>query len=360
MKLLYQIIRFFVGVIFILSGLIKTNDLIGFSFKIEEYFSPSVLSLSWLSSHSLTLSFLICLSEVVLGLFLICGWKKRFTFTALFSLEIFFAFLTFYSAYYNKVTDCGCFGDAIKFTPWESFFKDIFLLSLTFILFVKRKYLSSFPKIISKIIIFIGFISTSLLGYYTYHHLPLIDFRPYKVGVNIEEQMSYPKDAPLPTFEYLWTFKKDGKSYTVKTQGDYPQTDGEFVSVETHQITAGYTPPIHDFTIEDEGEDLAQSFLQTSKLVMIVAYNIDNSDLSAFANIREFAQRAQNNGYTVIGLTASSDRDFIKKFQLPFSFYFCDETALKTMIRSNPGVLILEKGKIIKKLHYNDVLSFNF
>ena len=141
MKYLVGFSRVFVGILFIISGLIKLNDPMGFSFKLQDYFAPSVLNLEFLVPYALILALLVVIFEVMLGIMLLLGYAKKFTIWSLLAMIVFFTFLTFYSAYFNKVTDCGCFGDAIKLTPWESFTKDVILLVLILILFFGKQYI---------------------------------------------------------------------------------------------------------------------------------------------------------------------------------------------------------------------------
>ena len=141
MKYVVGFSRIFVGILFIISGLIKLNDPVGFSFKLEEYFSPGVLDLPSLAPYALAISLFVVIVEVLLGVFLLIGFKVRFTVWSLLLMIVFFTFLTFYSAYFNKVTDCGCFGDAVKLTPWESFSKDVVLLILIVVLFLGSKHI---------------------------------------------------------------------------------------------------------------------------------------------------------------------------------------------------------------------------
>ena len=136
MKYLTHLLRLFLGITFIISGMIKLNDPMGFSFKLEDYFAPNVLGLPSLIPFALTFAIIVCIVEVVLGVMLLVGYQKKLTLWSLLAMLIFFGFLTFYSAYFNKVTDCGCFGDAIKFTPWQSFTKDIVLLVAALIIFL--------------------------------------------------------------------------------------------------------------------------------------------------------------------------------------------------------------------------------
>ena len=276
MKYIIAIIRLLVGVLFILSGLIKLNDPIGFSIKLSEYFSEEVLNLTFLEPFVLWFALFVVIYEILLGIFLLIGYKTRLTLWGLLLMIVFFTFLTFYSAYFNKVTDCGCFGDAIKLTPWGSFTKDIVLMVLILILFAGIR---SIKPLFSKFgMVFISIFSLSAciwFGYHVINHLPVKDFRPFKVGANIQEGMSIPEEAPKPLVEYNWKFKVDGKEEIYTTNGSYPEVEGEFISVDTRILKEGYLPPIHDFSIEREGEDFTDQMLQEEHLFMIVAFNLE-------------------------------------------------------------------------------------
>lgn len=364
MKYLVWVSRIIVGVLFIISGLIKLNDPMGFSFKLEEYFSPGVLDLPFLTPLALAISIFVVIVEVILGVLLLIGFKPKFTVWSLLLMIVFFTFLTFYSAYFNKVTDCGCFGDAIKLTPWESFTKDVILLVFILILFFGRKYITPlFSPKTNWIVGGVALLACVLFANHVLAHLPSVDFRPYKIGANIQEGMSVPEDAPKPIYEYAWRFKVDGEEQIYVTEGDYPTVDGEFVDVETTQIQAGYEPPIHDFTIEQEGQDYAAELLEEDKLVMVIAYDMAKSDLEAFEEVAEVTAKAKQKGYKVIGMSASSNdmaNKIIDTYGLDFEFYFTDETTLKTIVRSNPAILVLSKGTIRQKVHYNDFDELTF
>jgi hypothetical protein len=288
---------------------------------------------------------------------ILIGYKSKFTVWSLLIITTIFLFLTWYSAYYNKVTDCGCFGDAIKLTPWESFSKDIVLLVLLLIIYFGRNFIQPiFTSNLQKIIVYLTFILCMVFGYYVLQHLPLVDFRPYKIGANIMEGMSYPPNAAQPIFEYRWTFTHNGAEKVIVTNGNFPKDEGEY-TVETIMIQEGYEPPIHDFTMERDGEDFTADLLEEDNLIVVISYSISNSEAEGFVNIKEATDKAIKNGYKVIGLSASSPEvteALTKKYQLNFDFYFCDETALKTIIRSNPSLIELQKGTIVQKLHWND------
>lgn len=364
MKILVGLSRIFVGVLFIISGLIKLNDPVGFSFKLEEYFSLGVLDLPLLMPYALSISIFVVVLEVLLGVMLLIGFRVKFTVWSLLPMIVFFTFLTFYSAYFNKVTDCGCFGDAVKLTPWESFAKDLVLLVLIVILVVGKKHITSiFGSKTKRVIVLASLVFCTIFAYYVLNHLPVVDFRPYKIGVNIEEGMGVPENAPKAVFEYAWKFKIGSEEKIIVTNGEYPTVDGEFIDVETTEIQKGYEPPIHDFTIEKNGEDLTLALLGEDKLMMVVAYDLRKSHYDPFKEIKSVAEEAIRNGYKVIGMSASSSEQAATintEYGLSFDFYFTDETTLKTIVRSNPGILVLEKGTIQQKVHYNDLKSLKF
>lgn len=360
MRILVSITRILVGVLFIISGLIKLNDPLGFSYKLQEYFSADVLNISFLEPYALIISVLVVVFEVVLGVFLIIGYKPKFTVWSLLLMIVFFTFLTFYSAYFDKVKDCGCFGDALALTPWESFSKDVILLVLILILFAGLQYIKPvFSSLQTTILALLSFIFSFWLGYHVLMHLPVIDFRAYKIGNNILEGMTIPDGAQKPIVEYYWKFKVNGKEKVITTDGSYPDVEGDFVSVDTKVINEGYQPPVVDFSIENsEGDDLTQQFLSEEKLIIIVAYNLETMEKAGAEKLKAMSDAALKKGYQVIGLTASGDdvkQKIKEQYHLNFDFYLCDEKALKTIVRSNPGILELEKGTVKQKVHWNDI-----
>lgn len=357
MKYITNIVRLIVGIIFIISGFIKLNDPLGFSFKLEEYFSQSVLNLPSLEPLALYLAIALCVAEVLLGVMLLVGYKKKLTLWLLLVMLVFFGFLTFYSAYFNKVTDCGCFGDAIKFTPWQSFAKDMVLLGLTLILFVGQRYILPITKgKLPFIVTSIALVTCLIFVNHVYNHLPVIDFRPYKIGTVIQEGMEIPEGAPQPKYAYHWKFNIDGKEKVYTTFGDYPSVEGDFVGVDTEEVDKGYVPPIHDFSIEKDDEDYTDDFLNADKVLLVISYRLDKSNEKAFADIKTITDKALKKGYNVVGMAydLQNAESIVKKYELNFDFYLTDETTLKTIIRSNPGLVVLNKGQIIDKKHYKD------
>ena len=340
-KISVSIVRLIVGVVFIISGFVKLVDPIGFSFKLEEYFEPQVLNMPFFIPFAYPIAVFVVAFELILGVLLLLGFLRKFTLLSLLGLTIFFGFLTFYSAYFNKVTDCGCFGDALKFTPWGSFTKDMILLFLAIILWWGRDCIK--PLYTNKVSIAV--LSLTIVGciglvYYTQKHLPVIDFRPYKVGVNIQKGMEIPEDAPKAVYDYHWKFKIGDK----------------YISVETELVSKGYEPPIHDFVIQNQGEDVTAQLLSEPKLLLITSYNLKKADLAGFTTIKQLTDKALKAGYKVVGLTPSPEeaRKLLGSYGLNFDFYAMDITPLKTMVRANPAVIRLEAGTIKQKVSYND------
>ncbi len=242
--------RFIVGGLFVFSGLIKVNDPIGTSIKMEEYFhvfSQDIAgAFEYLMPISLPLSVVMIIMEVVLGVMLILGVKRNWTLALLSAMILFFTFLTFYSAYFDKVTDCGCFGDAIKLTPWESFYKDIFLLVLIGILVLFRKHLPNQKAFWAQSSVFLSFFGAFGLSLWAIWNLPFLDFRPYKEGVNISQAMQ-----PSGELEYQYIMKKDGEEFVLD---QYPSEEGyEFVDMKLKNPEV--LPKIYDFAVwNDQGD----------------------------------------------------------------------------------------------------------
>ena len=363
MKILVSISRIFVSVLFIISGLIKLNDPLGFSYKLEEYFGADVLNMEFLIPYALGISVLVVVFEVVLGVFLLIAYKPKFTIWSLLLMIVFFSFLTFYSAYFDKVKDCGCFGDALKLTPWESFTKDTVLLFFILILFFGMKHIKPiFSKLPTTVIALLGFVFSLWFGYHVLMHLPVKDFRGYKIGANIQEGMTVPEDAQKPVVEYYWKFNVNGEEKVITTNGSYPSVEGEFVSVDTKVIKEGYQPPIYDFSIETEDENLTEQFLAEENLILVVSYNLEKIERDGALKLKALQDEARKNNYKIIGLTASGQeakQHIQDTYNIDFEWYLCDEKALKTVVRSNPGVLELDQGTVKQKVHWNDIEDLN-
>jgi len=314
------LVRACVGLVFVFSGFVKLVDPQGSAYKFEEYFGADVLQLEWLIPYALPLSILLILMEVLLGVMLLVGhWPKQ-TVWSLLGMILLFLFLTWYAAYYNKVTDCGCFGDAIKLSAWETFYKNVVLILLIAVLVWNRHLMK--PLVSSKMAQGLTVVATVVLTaimYYSLAHLPVIDFRPFAVGNHIPQGMEYKGDQ-LPT--------------------------------------------IHDFYLETvDGKDMTDILMAEERLLLIVAYDLGKSDREGFTSLEETVSVALKQGYRVAILSASlyEAHPFIgDRFGADADLLFCDATTLKTMIRANPGVMTLHKGSITGKWNWIDIANINW
>jgi len=359
-NIITQFSRIFVGVLFIISGLIKLNDPVGFSYKLAEYFSEPVFNMPFLEPFALGLAIFLVILEVVLGVMLLVGYKAKQTIWALLLLIVFFTFLTFYSAYFDVVKDCGCFGDALHLTPWESFTKDVVLLFFILILFFNQKLIQPlFPTPKTNFAVYVSVVLCAFMAVWVLNHNPIKDFRPYKVGTNIEKGMEIPEGAPKSVVEMIFIYKVNGvdKEFTEKDLMNIPE-GATFVDRKDKVITEGYVPPIHDFTMTKDDSDYKAEFLKEPKLVIFVTYDLTLSEPGGMKKLAKVTADAKAKGYKVIAMTASGADEIAKakkNYNLDVEFYFCDATALKTIERANPSIVILHNGTITQKVHYNDV-----
>ncbi|MFB9109872.1 BT_3928 family protein [Flavobacterium gyeonganense] len=359
-NIITQFSRIFVGVLFIISGLIKLNDPVGFSYKLTEYFSEPVFNMPFLAPFTLGLAIFLVILEVVLGVMLLVGYKTKTTIWSLLVLIVFFTFLTFYSAYFDVVKDCGCFGDALHLTPWESFTKDVVLLFFILILFFNQKLIKPFfstPQ--TNFAVYLSVVLCAFMAVWVLNHNPIKDFRPYKVGTNIEKGMEIPEGAPKSVVEMIFIYKVNGvdKEFTEKDLMNIPE-GATFVDRKDKVITEGYVPPIHDFTMTKDGSDYKEELLKEPKLLMFVTYDLALSSPDGMKQLEMLNTQAKAKGYKVIGMTASNDEMIAKtkkQYGLNIDFYFCDATALKTIERANPSIVVVQNGIIVQKVHYNDI-----
>jgi uncharacterized membrane protein YphA (DoxX/SURF4 family) len=353
-KIIDQFSRFFVGGLFIFSGLIKLNDPIGTKIKMEEYFYVfgedfgSFFEL--FIPISLEIGMFLIVLEVVLGVAILINYKMEKTTVVLLVLMVFFTFLTFYSAVFDKVTDCGCFGDAIKLTPWQSFIKDVILMFFVVHLFWYRKKYQ--PVLYSKegFSVVLGATLISLfLGIYAVRHLPFIDFRAYRIGNNIPEQMKPEEQAII---EYV--FEKDGKE--VKSSKFLTEAEG-YKYLRADVLNADKTvPKITDYAVSTvDGDDATQSTFEGTKLLFII-YDVNKASVSNMDKIKELV-KGLDGKVDMMALTASGTEQFEafrheQQFAVPY--FFADATVLKTIVRSNPGITLWVNGTVKGMWHHND------
>jgi uncharacterized membrane protein YphA (DoxX/SURF4 family) len=436
MRIFLLICRILVGATFIISGLIKANDPVGFSIKLQEYFEPSALGLPWLMPFSLFLAMLACLAEVVLGFAVLVGGRMKLATWSLLLLTLFFGWLTAYTATCDPqakyaaivdgqqvmkdvtcVTDCGCFGDAMKgslgrsMTPWESFSKDAVLFVFVLPLFIFRRRVRFntwgddlavlpismvvlafycwvfawwFPLLLA-VGVLVGYLIikrlmegpraewataiwvaavTFLFMWHCYVHLPVRDYRPYAIGLNIAEEKA--KEVP-PVQDVYLSYKnmKTGEVKEFDSKGIYPWDDSTWTYVdrriEVH--TRGYDSPVKDFVLTDgDGNDITADLLsETEPVLLVVANTISQTRTGSQPAINALVADAQKNGWYVYGLTSSGYNeveDFRHAHDNMYDYLTCDDVTLKTMIRSNPGIVLMQHGTVRGKWSSSDVPTF--
>ncbi len=358
LEIIEIISRIFVGAVFIFSGFVKAIDPLGSAYKFIDYFVA--FGMDWAEPFAFSLAVILSALEFVIGISLFLGIKVKLNSWGALIFMVAFTPLTFILALYDPVQDCGCFGDAIILTNWQTFWKNIIILIPTIIIFISRKkFRAIFNNITNWSII--GAFSIIIIGVsiYCYQHLPFFDFRPYKAGTYIPDGMIIPEDAPHAIYENYIYYKKDGvvKEFTMD---NLPDSTWEWVESKSILIQQGYIPPIHDFAIYSvEGDDITDLVLEDENYSFIlVAYDLKESGTSAHEQINKLAEYCNKNDYLFICLTSSISED-IENFKnltsATYDFYNMDEITLKTIIRSNPGLVLLKKGTIMGKWHYNDI-----
>ena len=368
-----QIVRSLVGLLFIFSGLIKANDPLGFGYKLQEYFE--VFHISFFNDYATAFAILLCTLEIVFGALLLLGfWTKKVVWGLLITI-VFFTFLTFYSAFFEVVTSCGCFGDAIPLTPWQSFSKDIVLLAMILYIFLNRDQIKPLIESLKVQRIIAGLVLFLSLGFgvFTYSYLPILDFLPYKIGNNIPQLMITPPGAEPDVYEinYKLKNKSTGETKTL-TDKEYLKTEiwkdqnwvitGEPIS---KLIKKGFDLKIKDLRITDsQGTDYNQEILENPYYnLVIVAYNLSKTDALGIGNMNALAiNAAENFNVRTVLLTSNSSSDadvFSKKNKLVMEVFYADGIPLKSMVRANPGILLLKNGTVINKWHFRNMPSYD-
>lgn len=353
-RFLDQLSRFLVGGLFIFSGLIKLNDPVGTEIKMEEYFDVFAQDFGsffhYFVPWSLEIGLVLIVLEVTLGVAVLIYYRMNTTTWVLLGLTVFFTFLTFYSAYFNKVTDCGCFGDAIKLTPWESFTKDVVLMVFVLHLFWhRRRYVPVLRTREGYSVVLAVALVSLFLGIFAINHLPFIDFRAYREGNHIPTQMLAPEQ---PIVEYV--FIKDGKEVT--SEKYLPAEEGyQYKSFKILNEEAT-RPKITDYNVTDiTGEDVTQMTFTGNKL-FIVMVDVGKASTKNIADIRALARSLEGkvDCFILTSSAAESVDTFRHENQLAVPFLFVDATVLKTIIRSNPGICLWKDGTVLGNWHHND------
>ena len=363
MRLVKNLCRIIVGIVFIYSGFVKGIDPLGSDYKFTDYFNA--FGMGWMNATTLFFSFALSLAEFLIGTALLFNlWVSRMAWGSLLFMA-FFTPLTLVLALTNPVSDCGCFGDAMILTNWQTFWKNIILFLLAIMIFVYRKeYKSSLSLMGQFSFLTLAGAGMLCLSIYCYRHLPVLDFRPYAVGKNITEGMRLPEGAKPDQYEVTLKYKnKQTGEIRSFTEENYPWQDTlnwEYESSSERLVKKGYITPIHDLVIEHPtlGNITEEILEDDNHTILAVAYNLNQSDTQYQPAINRLAEYAREKGIRFYGLTSSTERDieaYKKRNHVPYEFCTADEIQLKTMIRSNPGVIILREGTILDKWAGKDV-----
>lgn len=356
-----NVCRFVLGVTFVFSGFVKAVDPMGFYYKVEDYLEAFGIG-QWVP-YIFIIFFVIGLSavEFCVGILLTFGIRRRVAAPIALLLMAVMTPLTLYLALFNPVSDCGCFGDAVKLTNWETFGKNVVLLAAAFVVFRRAERIWRFvsPKMEWMVSLY-SFLFIFVFSFYCLTNLPVFDFRPYRIGVNIRQGMEMPEGAKPSVFEARFILEKDGerREFTLE---DYPDSTWTFVEARSVLVEEGYEPPIQNFAMMDveTGEDITQEVLtDTGYVFLLVVNRVEEADDGNIDLVNEIYDYSVEHGYGFYALTSSA-RDEIElwcdRTGAEYSFCQMDDITLKTVIRSNPGLLLLKGGTILNKWSDNQL-----
>lgn len=415
--------RIFLGILFIYSGFVKAVDPLGSTYKFVDYFNA--FGMGFLDDLAFPLAILLSSAEFIIGFGLLFGSYLRLNtvFAALFMLV--FTPLTLILAISNPVSDCGCFGDALILTNWQTFWKNIIIdIPIVILLLQKQNIKNLFTGKSAIVVNALGLVFILFVSIYGYRHLPVMDYRPYKIGDNIKEGMEMPEDAKADVYSSTFTYKnletQEVKEFP-EDQLDEPinhPEEWEFVDSKSVLVEEGYHPPIHDFTItnKEKGDITDQILEREAYTLMLVSYDLPNIDSQSLLKLEALNKQFDDSELNALVLTAAVDEqidnakaelmkqlgyddvaaaekqmqtlylyefegnvleftedelpeDLDDRYQmlgeeeveieqeeqgLSYDFFICDPITLKTIVRANAGLVLLKKGTVINKWHYND------
>lgn len=347
--------QFLLGAAFVFSGFVKAVDPLGFFYKLQDYLTAFGLIEWFPSGLPLLLGIVLSATEFCVGVFLFLGIRRKITPTLALLLMSVMTPLTLYLALENPVSDCGCFGDAWVLTNWQTFGKNIVLLLAAGTVFKWRARLVRFVTYkLEWMLSMYTILYVFALSSYCLRNLPILDFRPYKIGANIKAGMELPEGAKPSVFETRFVLEKNGERREF-TLDDYPDSTWTFVESRTVLKEKGYEPPIHDFSMLslDSGEEITDSVLSDKGYTfLLVTHRMESADDGNIDLINEIYDYSVERGYGFYALTASSEEEIeLWRDKTGAEYPFCqmDDITLKTIIRSNPGLLLLKEGTILNK-----------
>ncbi len=364
MRLLLNAIRLFVGVLFIFSGLIKANDPLGLSYKMQEFFE--IWHLDFLNEYTLAFSILMIAFEIIAGFAVIIGWQFRLFSWLLFLLIIFFTFLTGYAVLSGKIKECGCFGDCIKLTAEQSFTKDIILFILIGFLLIKRDQIQAFfAPLTSIILLVLVTIASFAMQWYVLEHLPLFDCLPYKKGVDIEEKMQIPAGAIPDSTVINFVYQKEGKEVEFDAEHfpeDFNDSAYTFVKRYDKVVRKGNAEPaIKDFVImTPSGVDTTAAILgDPREMLVLLVRKPSDSPADWIASFQEIVAFAKTNDRPLIAITPAFEEltALFSANKIDIPVFKSDLVAVKTAARSNPTIYKIQQGVILNKWGRADLLK---
>lgn len=351
-------LRFVLALVFAFSGFVKAVDPMGTVYKMADY--AEAFGMTVHPGVLLGGAVLLIMAEYVMGVALFFGLYRRSYLTAMIAFLAVMTPLTLYLAIHNPVSDCGCFGDAVVLTNWQTFGKNVALLLMAIVVLVKNGCIWRVVSERTQWLVFVYAVaSIAVFLPYNLRHLPMIDFRPYHIGANIAEDMTVPEDAPKDEYETLFVLEKDGEQRTF-TLDDYPDSTWTFVSRENRLVSKGYVPPITDFHLSNlDGEDCTWEVLEEPGYTfLLVAHDLEHADEGMLDVINDLYDYAQINDYAFYMLT-SSGRDVITEWNdhtgAVYPYLQADEILLKTMVRSNLGLVLLKDATVVGKWSKRDM-----
>jgi uncharacterized membrane protein YphA (DoxX/SURF4 family) len=373
MKYVANLCRLLVGALFIFSGGVKAIDPVGTAIKMEEYFEifgiyAPKLNFIWhaFANEALAFSIFMIILEIFLGITLLLGTWKKFTLWMLVLIIAFFTFLTGFSAKTGKVTDCGCFGDFIKLTPSQSFQKDIVLCVLILILVLGARHIKElFGKSLNRILVSVLTLAAIIFTFRNVYYEPIKDFRAYQVGTSIPECLKLPPNAKKPVIDMVYTYKSKKTGEIKEFKNTWPQDYDNWTYVDRQDVVIqkGDEPKCKDFAIKDaNGSDYSPDFFAEEEfLFLIIVPDLKKASEDGFkvlVPVCEAAVKDNRYVYMLTGSVIAEVEAFKKHVKIPFDVFNTDGTPLKTIMRSNPGLLILKKGIVIAKYHYHEVPTY--
>ena len=361
LKMIVNLCRIIVAVTFIFSGFVKAIDPIGTQYKLQDYLGAIGMAGILPNWTLLAVAVFLAAIEFCIGIFLLFAIQRRLISKLTVAFMAFMTMVTAWIVVADPVKDCGCFGDALHLTNTETLIKNIVLLVCSLAIMYRPLAMFRFVSksnqwIVTNYTIVFILVSSGLSLYY----LPIFDFRPYHIGVNIPRGMEIPKGAKLPQFKTTFIMEKNGQRKEFALD-NYPDASWKFIDSKTVQTSEGYIPPIHDFSITDNktGLDLTNSVLSHKGYTfLLIAPHLETADDSNFGDIDRLYEYAQSYDIPFYCLTASTTKAIKRWIDLTgaeYSFCITDEAVLKTIIRSNPGLLLLKDGTIINKWSHNNL-----